>query len=391
MDFRFGPEEEAFRQEVRGFLKQELPDDWFERNMDFEEEDGVAFARKFRKKLSDKGWLTMAWPKEYGGQAASHIKQLVFNEETAYWGVPAIDNGISMLGPILMMYGTERQKAYYLSGISKAQWVWAQGYSEPGAGSDLASLQTRAVEDGDDFVVSGSKIWNGAHGDADKMFLMARTNPDAPKHRGISFLLLDDMRMPGVTVTKIPRMWGRYRALVYLYNVRIPKANLVGEKDRGWYVGAALLDFERSGVGWVTRSRRVLDELVTFARETVVDGEPLGKKPLVRHALAEMAVETEALRLICYQVAWMQGHGQVPNKEASATKLFGTEIGHKMYDVGLQLLGMYGGLEPDSKWAPLRGRIENGWLTTFGHKIMGGSSEIQRNVIATRGLGLPRE
>ncbi|MBI4233739.1 MAG: acyl-CoA dehydrogenase family protein [Chloroflexi bacterium] len=390
MDYRFTAEDETFRAEVQTFLRKELPSDWFDRDMDFEEPEGVAFARSFRKKLAQRGWLTMAWPKEYGGQAASHIQQLVFNEETAYWGVPATDNAIQMLAPVLMMYGTDRQKNYYLPRIAQAEWIWAQGYSEPEAGSDLASLMTRAVEDGDDFVLNGSKIWNGAHGGADKMFLLARTNPEAAKHRGISFFILDDMKAPGVQVTRIPMMWNRDRSLVFLDNVRIPKANLVGERDRGWYVGAVLLDFERSGVGRAARAKRILEQLVAFAKEATVDGEPLASKPLVRHRLAEIAVEVEALRLICYQVAWMQSKGQVPTKESSVSKLFGSELALHLYGAGVEMMGMYGTLEPGSKWAPLKGRIENGWLSSPGGTVAAGTSEIQRNVIATRGLGMPR-
>ena len=189
----------------------------------------------------------MAWPEEYGGQSASHMRQVVFNEEMAYRGIPAGDAGIRMVGPILMLYGTEEQKKEFLPKIAGAEINWSQGYSEPDSGSDLASLQTRAVEDGDDFVVTGSKIWNSAHADSDWMFMLARTDPDAPKHRGISFLLTELDGTEGVTVEKIPMMWDAYRGLVTFDNVRVPKKNLVGEQDRGWYVGAALLDFERSG------------------------------------------------------------------------------------------------------------------------------------------------
>lgn len=357
--------------------------------MDPEEPDDAVLVKQFKKKLAGNGWLTMAWPEEYGGQAAPHIRQLVFNEEMARRGVPASDAGIRMVGPILMLYGTEDQKQYFLPRIAQSEINWAQGYSEPDAGSDLASLQTRAVEDGDDFVVSGSKIWNSAHAGCNWMFMLARTDTDAPKHRGISFMLTE-MDAPGITVEKIPMMWNAYRSLVTFENVRIPKKNLVGEQNRGWYVGAALLDFERSGVDRPARARRVLEELVQFCKDNTRNGNTLAEDPVIKHRLANMAVEIETCRLMCYNVAWMQSQSLIPNREASITKAFGSEMMQRIYRLGMQLLGLHGQLEPGSKWAALQGRIENAFMRAGGGTVAAGTSEIQRNVIATRGLGLPR-
>ena len=389
MEYHFSDEDVAFRKEVSDFIERELPWDWRVRAVDAEEPEDAKLVLAFRKKLADKGWLTMAWPEEYGGQAAPHIRQLVFNEEMAYHGVPASEMGVRMIGPVLMLYGTEEQKRYFLPRIARADILWAQGYSEPDSGSDLASVQTRAVEDGDDFVVTGSKIWNGAHAGADWMFMLVRTDEDAPKHRGISFLLTD-MDAPGITVEKIPMMWDAYRSLVTFDNVRVPKSNLVGELNRGWYVGAALLDFERSGVDRPARAARVLSDLVQFCKQTERYGRPLSEDPLVRSRLARMAVEIEAARMMCYNVAWMQSQGEVPNKEASITKAFGSEMMTRIYRLGMQLMGPFGQLKPDSKWAPLQGRIENAYLRSGGDTVAAGTSEIQRNIIATRGLGLPR-
>ncbi len=389
MDFRFSQEDEEFRKEIGQFVDSELPWDWRTRTIDSEEPEDSPLVNQFRKKLADKGWLTMAWPEEYGGQAAPHIRQMIFSEEMAYRDVPAGDSGIRMVGPILMLYGTEEQKQYFLPRIAKADISWCQGYSEPDAGSDLASLQTRAVEDGDDFVLNGSKIWNGAHSGADWMFLLVRTDLDAPKHRGISFLLAE-MDTPGITVEKIPLMWDAYRSLVTFDNARVPKKYLVGELNRGWYVGAALLDFERSGVDHPARAKRILSELVQYSRETSVNGRSLSEDPLIRSRLAGVAVEIEACRMICYNVAWMQSQDMIPNKEASIAKTFGTEMMQHIYGLGMQILGLYGQLEPDSRWAPLQGRIENAYMVYGGHTVAAGSSEIQRNIIATRGLGLPR-
>ena len=389
MDFIFSEEDETFRREAVDFVDRELPWDWRTEVVDAEEPGDAVKVRQFKKRLADRGWLTMAWPQEYGGLGAPHIRQMVFNEEMAYRGVPAGDAGVSMVGPILMLYGTEEQKRYFLPRIARADIDWAQGYTEPDAGSDLASVQTRAEEDGDDFVVTGSKIWNGAHGGSNWMFMLVRTDPDAPKHRGISFLLTE-MDVPGITVERIPMMWSADRALVTLDKVRVPKRHLVGELNRGWYVGAALLDFERSGVANSARGRRIVEELVQFCKENTRYGKPLSEDPLIRSRLASLAVEVETCRLMSYNVAWMQSRQMIPNKEASIVKAFGTEMVVRLYQLGMSILGLYGQLEPDSKWAPLKGRIENAYMVSAASMVAAGTSEIQRNIIATRGLGLPR-
>ena len=390
MDFRFESVDEDFRSEIVNFVDEELPWQWSQEDLDPEDEKDSILVRQFKKQLGEKGWLTMAWPEEYGGQSASHMRQVVFNEEMAYRGIPAGDAGIRMVGPILMLYGTDEQKREFLPKIAGAEINWSQGYSEPDSGSDLASLQTRAVEDGDDFVVTGSKIWNSAHADSDWMFMLARTDPDAPKHRGISFLLTELDGTDGVTVEKIPMMWDAYRGLVTFENVRVPKKNLVGEQDRGWYVGAALLDFERSGVDRPARAKRVLEDLVNFCKENKKNGRLLADDPIIKHELSELAVQIEAVRLMCYNVAWMQSQDMIPNKEASITKAYGTDMLNRLYGLGVKIMGPFGQLDPGSKWAPLGGRIENAYLRSFGGMVAAGTSEIQRNVIATRGLGLPR-
>tara|TARA_B100000686_G_scaffold101559_1_gene108761 strand:- start:4640 stop:5815 length:1176 start_codon:yes stop_codon:yes gene_type:complete len=390
MDFRFESVDEDFRSEIIDFVDKKLPWEWSQEDLDPEDEKDSVLVRQFKKQLGEKGWLTMAWPEEYGGQSASHMRQVVFNEEMAYRGIPAGDAGIRMVGPILMLYGTEEQKKEFLPKIAGAEINWSQGYSEPDSGSDLASLQTRAVEDGDDFVVTGSKIWNSAHADSDWMFMLARTDPDAPKHRGISFLLTELDGTEGVTVEKIPMMWDAYRGLVTFDNVRVPKKNLVGEQDRGWYVGAALLDFERSGVDRPARAKRVLEDLVEFCKENKKNGRLLADDPVIKNELSQLAVQIEAVRLMCYNVAWMQSQDMIPNKEASITKAYGTEMLNRLYGLGVKIMGPFGQLDPGSKWAPLSGRIENAYLRSFGGMVAAGTSEIQRNVIATRGLGLPR-
>ena len=389
MKFRFSDEDEAFRREVVDFIEAELPWDWRNYEVDSEEPAGLELVQQFKEKLADKGWLTRAWPTEYGGSEASHMQQLIFGVEMAYRGIPVDDGGVSMVGPIIMMMGTEEQKRFFLPRISRAEITWCQGYSEPDSGSDLASVQTRAVEDGDDFVITGSKIWNGAHSGAGWMFMLVRTDPDAPKHRGISFLVAE-MDVPGVKIERIPCMWGDDRSLVTFDGARVPKSGLIGEKNMGWYVGATLLDLERSGAGYSARAARLMEDLIAFCKENRRDGRTLAEDPLLRFRLAQTAADIESARLIAYNVAWMQSKGLIPNKEASIAKLVGSEVLQKVYVLGMQILGMYGQLDPASKWAPIRGRFEKGYMLVGANTVAAGTSEIQRNIIATRGLGLPR-
>ena len=220
--------------------------------------------------------------------------------------------------------------------------------------------------------------------------MLVRTNPDAPKHRGISFVLTELEGTEGVTIEKIPMMWNAYRGLATFSDVRIPKKNLVGEQDRGWYVGAALLDFERSGVDRPAKAKKVLEDLVQFCKTNQKNGRLLSEDPIIRRELADLAVQIETTRLMCYNVAWMQSKDLIPNMEASITKAYGTEMINRLYGLGVKIMGIHGQLEPESKWAPLAGRIENAWLRSFGGMVAAGTSEIQRSVIATRGLGLPR-
>jgi alkylation response protein AidB-like acyl-CoA dehydrogenase len=385
VDFTFSPREQALRAELRAFLAETL------RSVDTDSDSATSTEnfeqqRWFNRQLAQRGWIAPAWPKQYGGLGASYIEQTIFAEELAYHRAPPGQRvfGVGMLGPTLIVHGTEEQKREHLPRITSGEVCWCQGYSEPGAGSDLASLKTAAVRDGDDYVVNGQKIWTtGAHV-SDWMFLVARTNPDAPQHRGISFLLVD-MRTPGITVRPLVNMAGKHEFNeVFFEDVRVPVRNRVGEENNGWYVAMTLLDFERSSVGVTAAGRRLIEELTAFARERG------GLDAVTRGRLAEAAVEIEVARMMSYRVAWMQQAGLRPNYEASMVKVFATEMMQRLYNVGVNLLKSFGTLEPGSAWAPLRGRIEHGYLVNVAPTIYSGSNEIQRNIIATRGLGLPR-
>ena len=395
MELQFTNEQNAFRQEILDFLKQELPADWEPMEQgEHHHKDKFDFSRNMATKLANKGWLTMHWPLEYGGQGRSHVEQMIYREEIAYNGVPGTDLGagaVAWVGPTLILYGTDEQKEEHLPPITRAERYWCTFYSEPETGSDLAGLQTSAVEDGDDFVVNGSKIWtSGAH-IADWGWLAARTDPDAPKHRGISLMLVD-MKSPGITVRPVIKMTGDHEFnQVYFDNVRIPKKNLVGELNRGWYTLAVALDFERSGISYSAVGKRNLENLVQYTRETTHKGEPLAKDPIVRNKLVDTAIEIQVSRWLSYRVGWMQGQGLVPNYEASMSKVYGSELQQRLANRGLEILGQYGPLWKDSKWARLNGTFSRAALDQYSATIGAGTSEIQRNIIARRGLGLPRD
>ena len=389
MDFRLSEEEEAFRKEVREFLRKE----WTLTDYDLDNPEHWDAAKELEKKLGAKGWLCMAWPKEYGGSSASHIYQLVFQEEIAYARAPVLNRqGVYMVGPCLMLQGTEEQKQRFLPPIARSEVVWCQGFSEPNAGSDLASLQTRAVLDGDDYVVNGQKTWCTRADRGDWIHFMVRTDPSAPKHRGISYLLAD-MRSPGISITPMIQMTGRADFFeVYFDNVRVPKANLVGPENEGWRVALTTLAFERSAIGAIVcQARQLLEDLAQFARETKRDGQPLIEDSMIGRKLAELTIETEVAQLLSHRVVWMASRGLVPNYEASVAKTFTTELEQRIANFAMHLLGLHGQLAEGSKWAALEGRIQYEYLWTVGVTIYAGSNEIQRNIIATRGLDLPRE
>lgn len=391
MDFRFTPEEEAFRSEVKEFLRQELPPGWQEK-FDTETETGFEeqseFARQFQKKLAERRWLALPWPVEYGGLGASVMQQVVFNEEMAYAGAPTGFNmGVAWVGPSLMIYGTEEQKREFLPKITNLEHIWCTLYSEPGAGSDLASLQTRAVRDGDEYVINGQKIWtSGAHR-SNWGWLAARTDPNAPKHKGISMFMVP-MDSPGITIRPLINMANQHGFNeVFFEDVRIPAGYLVGQENQGWYQLAVALDFERSSIAGSARARRFWHDLLDFARENPAHVEA---RPEIRHRLAEIGIEIDIGKFLSYRVASIQQSGKIPNYEATIAKLFSSELGQRLARTGMELLGLYGQLHPKSMYARLRGRVERYYLVSVAETIAGGTSEVMRSVAAIRGLGLPR-
>lgn len=397
MDFRFTPEEEAFRQEVQYFIKQELqlPSGyWGDLETEFDPQS-FELAKQVAKKLGGKKWLAMNWPKEYGGLEVSPIKHMIFKEEAAYHQLPGIDmgvGGITWVGPTLLLLGTQEQKNEHLPPLAAGEKWWCTMYSEPGAGSDMANVMCHAVLQGDEYIINGQKVWTSAAHIADWGWLLVKTDPDASKkHHGISLLLVD-MKTPGITVRPLLNMAGhRLFNEVFFDNVHVPKRNLVGEENRGWYHTMIAMAFERTmGVMFAAGARRLIEELVRFAKETKVNGQPLGKDPSIRQKLAELAIEVEIARVMGYRIVWQQTKGEIPGYEAPMIKVFASETLHQMANVGTQIMGLYGQLWLGSKWAPLQGTIADTYMNSVSMLTAAGTSEILRNIIAERGLGLPR-
>jgi alkylation response protein AidB-like acyl-CoA dehydrogenase len=383
MNFHFSPQQAAFQQEVVDFIERGLPPGWDHEHSSFE--DGLAIERDIMTRLAAKHWLALPWPEEYGGLGASPMQQLIFNEQMAYHGVPGTVNmGVAWVGPVVMLYGRDDQKQQYLSRIADGTDLWCTLYSEPGAGSDLAAMQTRAVRDGDDYIINGQKIWTSFGHYADWGWLAARTDPDVPKHKGISTFAIK-MDTPGITIRPLVNMAGTHEFNeIFFEDVRIPASNLVGEENRGWYNVAVGLDFERSSIGATSSSRRHVDDLVAYLRETKPRIDPA-----IKHRLVDEAIGVALLRNMAYYIASQQEKtGIAPTREAQMAKLFGAELQQRISVTAMQVFGMEGqAARPGSKSAPYQYTL----LRSVANTIEGGTSEIQRSVIATRGLGLPRE
>jgi alkylation response protein AidB-like acyl-CoA dehydrogenase len=400
MDFRDSTREDAFRSEVRSFLDTELPTFVGERPGEWGLFNGAAggitqqfrdFMKTWTGKLNQHGWGAPAWPKEHGGGGLSVKEQFILSEEFAWRRAPRSGGiGHGWAGPTIMVYGSQEQKDDLLPKIISGEHTWCQLFSEPGAGSDLASLQTRAVRDDDDYVINGQKIWtSGAH-HADMGILIARTDPDAPKHRGISYFLMD-MKTPGITVRPLVNMLNSHEFNeVYFEDVRIPRSQLLGEENRGWYLATTTLDFERSGIATSVAHQLIARDLVKYAKESPVGRRQMAVNSSLRNELADRAIEARVESLICYRIISMQERGEIPNKESSIAKLYSSELDVRLAVTGMHLAGLYGQINDRADERSLGGRLARFYMHSTTSPIGGGTSEIQRNIIAGRGLGLPR-
>ena len=408
MEWNDTTEQAAFRAEVRDLVEEKVPTRYREmakrnhREMGYPwaqdrasgEPERIAAADEWFTAIAEKGWVAPHWPAEYGGGGLTPMEQYISNEEMARANLPTVGSnvGIGMLGPALIVHGTDEQKRRFLPPILKGEVIWAQGFSEPGAGSDLASLQTRAVRDGDEYVVNGQKIWT-THGHyADWILMLCRTDPEAPKHRGITFLLMD-IRSPGVSVRPIiDAGWGHEINEDFFEDVRVPADQIVGEENRGWYVAMTLLDNERSNISRAVSLQRRLDRFLDYIRSD--EGAARSRVPeldSLRQQIAGHYVEAGVMHNFSLRIITIQSQGQVPNHEASVAKLFGSEASQRVTNMGTKVFGLYANLwdEKDQR-SPMEASFTQGYVAGIPGTIAGGSSEIQRNVIATRGLGLPR-
>jgi alkylation response protein AidB-like acyl-CoA dehydrogenase len=398
MDFRFSEQEEAFRSEVDEFIRKELPGGWTEANIywpggygtlaEFEQINPAI--TQFRHRLAEKGWLAISWPKEYGGAARSNIEQAIFHERMSYYRAPGGEVATDIGGPTILHFGSEEMKKEWLPGIARGDIRFWLAYSEPNAGSDLVSLQTSAVEDGDELVINGQKTWSTVAHVSDYAWMVVRTDPAAAPHKGISLIIVDN-KSKGVTIRPLINICGLHSFNeVFFDNVRVPRRNIVGEKNQGWYYLMVALDFERLLIP-IGGFKRTLEELVQYAKETEHNGQTLGEDPMIRNKLADMAIRIEVAYMFFWQTAWMLDHGLMPNIEASVLKLVTTELSQKLAKVATEVIGPYAQLERGSKWAALSGRVPAGYLDCISALVGAGTSEIQRNIIAMRGLGLPRK
>jgi len=398
MNFKLSEKELALINEVARFAKSELPADWVGARLIEQEYRDFDFEVSISEKLAQNGWLVMSWPKEYGGQGSTLFEQAVYETEIAYWGIPGAWMGVSgvqWVGPILMMLGTEEQKKKYLPMIASGgkDGYWCTGYSEPNAGSDLASMQTRAVKQGDNYIINGQKVWTSMAHNARWCWLMARTDQNpAKKHRGLTLFIVD-MKTPGIEVRPLPNYYNRHHFNeVFFDNVKVPAENLVGEENRGWYHLMQALAFERRSIGPLLAggSKRLVEDVIQYCKEATYQGKPLSENPVIRHKLAEMAIDVEMLRMFSYQFTWRLTQGVIPVYEASRNKLAGDQVIRRFATSAADMMGAYSQVDMDSKWAGMQGRVQGAYLGFPGNMIAAGTGEVEKSIIAQFKLGLPK-
>ena len=387
MDFGWEQEYRDFREEVRGLIRQHRTPELERQQMESREGRPGPLMEAFRKELDGLGWLRMCWPEEYGGQGKSPWYQFILIEELEYWGMPYNMLSVSSVAPAIMAFGSEDQKKKYLPGVWNGTVSFAIGYTEPNAGTDLASLETRAVRDGDDWVINGQKIFTSQAEVSTHIWLAARTDPDAPKHRGISMFIVPT-DTPGITITPMWTMSGMRTNQTFYDNVRVPSDALIGEENRGWYTLTHALDHERVALAPTSGLGRNFDSLVEHLREQRPE---LLQDRAVRLRLAEMKLDLHTQRALAAKNGSIIAHGGTPTMEASMAKVWSSELRYRMHSLAMDLLGRYGGLTRESnEVAPMGGRLESSYRMSPILRFGGGTNEIQRSIIAQRGLGLPR-
>jgi len=395
VDFTLTPDQEALRKRVRAWLSANIPDDWKKFGLsEVPRPEAYDFLRKWQKALHDAGFIGLTWPKEYGGQGLTFVEEMVLQEEMALQKAPPVLNilGVGMAGPTIVACGTEEQKKRYPAKILSCEEIWCQGYSEPNSGSDLASLQTRAVKDGEYWVINGQKVWTSLAHVSDRMMLLARTDPNAPRHKGITYFLLD-MRLPGVTVKPLKQITGDPEFNeVFFDNVRVHESEILGGLNNGWQVGLTTLMYERLalGFGLQVRLRIALDGLIELARRMEKEGRVLTKDPVMRQKIAQLWIDTECLKYLGARAITKLLKGEIPGPEASIGKMIWVETHQKLQELAMEIEGPYSQLVRGSDWAVESGVWQYTFLRSRANSIEGGTTEVQKNIIGERILSLPK-
>ncbi|HXH83505.1 MAG TPA: acyl-CoA dehydrogenase [Candidatus Tectomicrobia bacterium] len=395
MDLTLTAEQQAFRERVRSWLATNIPKEWKHvGSSEVPRSEAYAFLRRWQRALFDAGFIGLTWPREYGGQGLTFMEEMILHEEMALAKAPPILNilGVGMAGPTIIAYGTEEQKRRHLARILSCEEIWCQGYSEPDAGSDLASLQTRAVKDGDHWVVTGQKVWTSLAHIADWMMLLARTDPDAPKHKGITYFLLD-MHAPGVTVKPLRQMTGDAEFNeVFFDGVRVHESQVLGRVNDGWAVGLTTLMYERLalGFGLQVRLRIALESVIDLGRRMEKHGRVVVRDPVMRQKLAQLWIETEALKYTGARAITRLLRGELPGPEASTGKMGWVDTHQRLQELAMEIQGPYAQLTAGSDRAIDGGVWAYSFLRSRANSIEGGTTEIQKNIIGERVLGLPK-
>ena len=394
MDLSYSKQDKAFRKQVRAWMKKNVPQkDKSLSTLAPDDPRRIARAKAWQRSLHQAGYVARGWPKEYGGQGDSDVmRQTIVNEELILARAPGLigASGLTMLGPTLLQCGTEQQKQRYLPTVLTAEEIWCQGYSEPGSGSDLASLRTRAELVGDEFIINGQKVWTSGAQFSDWMFCLVRTDPDAPKHRGISYVLID-MKTPGITVRPLVQMTGDAGFNeVFFEDVRVPRDNLVGELHQGWMVANATLFHERNMLGSTTRTQMMMHNLLRLARSHRRYGKPAAEDPVIRQKLAELLGRVEAMKYHSLRQLTDVIKGRRAGLGAMVNKLVGTELNHDICALALEIMNSYAPLKRGADRVIDNGVWQYEFMFTLGLIIGGGTSQIQKNIISERGLGMPK-
>ncbi len=394
MDLNLTPQELRFRDELRAWLAANVPAGWQKQYLTMTMQERFGLLLAWQKKLHAAGWTGVAWPSAYGGRGATLMEQVVFLEEVARAGAPPQANllAVGLIGPTIISYGTEEQKQRYLAKMLNAEEIWCQGFSEPNAGSDLAALQTEARLEGDTFILNGHKVWTSYGWAADWCALLVRTDPAAPKHKGLTYFLVD-MHSPGVTVRPLRQMTGESEFTeVFFENVRAPASQVLGQVNDGWNVGISTLMHERNtlGASLHVTFKRQYDRLVELAHTMQRNGRPAAADPVLRQKLAQSFVEIETFRLTQMRAISRVSAGGVPGPEGSILKILWSELNQRFQQVAAEVLGDYAQLTEGSPYAPDEGQWAYTFLRARGNTIEAGTSEIQRNIVGHFVLGLPK-